>query len=130
MTKLIILAPVVDTVAGTFSNLKMDPIEEKLKLLRPFLSPGKWGYLRVQYVFEKDFKKKRAKTTQEWDRTERQYAALLAPSAVLQQHVFWASSLTNVSEPRWLQNSNYVTCLGPNQSLEDVIGLDDIVAGA
>ena len=38
---------------------KMDPIEEKLKLLRPFLSPKKWGYLRVQYVFEKDFKKKK-----------------------------------------------------------------------
>jgi archaellum biogenesis ATPase FlaH len=37
----------------------MDPIEEKLKLLRPFLSPKKWGYLRVQYVFEKDFKKKK-----------------------------------------------------------------------
>ena len=37
----------------------MDPIEEKLKLLRPFLSPGKWGYLRIQYVFEKDFKKKK-----------------------------------------------------------------------
>jgi hypothetical protein len=32
----------------------MDPIEEKLKLLRPVLSPQKWDYLRVQYIFEKD----------------------------------------------------------------------------
>ena len=59
MTKPIILAPVVGIVTGILSKLKMDPIEEKLKLLRPFLSPGKWGYLRVQYVFEKDFKKKK-----------------------------------------------------------------------
>jgi hypothetical protein len=39
--------------------IKMDPIEDKLKLLRPFLSPQKWAYLRVGYVFEKDFKKKK-----------------------------------------------------------------------
>jgi integrase len=37
----------------------MDPIEEKLKLLRPFISPQQWGYLRIQYIFEKDFKKKK-----------------------------------------------------------------------
>ena len=36
----------------------MDRIEEKLKLLRPFLSNSQWSYLRIQYVFEKDFKKK------------------------------------------------------------------------
>jgi hypothetical protein len=51
--------PAADTVNGILLNLKMDPIEEKLKLLRPVLSPQKWDYLRVQYIFEKDFKKKK-----------------------------------------------------------------------
>ena len=41
----------------------MDPIEDKLKLLRPFLSPKKWSYLRIGYVFEKDFKKKKEMET-------------------------------------------------------------------
>jgi len=36
----------------------MERIEEKLRLLKPILSPAQWRYLRVQYVLEKDFRKK------------------------------------------------------------------------
>ena len=34
-------------------------IEEKLRLLRPVLSPKQWGYLRIQYLLEKDPRKKK-----------------------------------------------------------------------
>jgi archaellum biogenesis ATPase FlaH len=37
----------------------MERIEEKLKLLKPILRPAQWGYLRVQYLFENDPRKKR-----------------------------------------------------------------------
>jgi len=37
----------------------MDKIEEKLKLLKPVLSQRQWGFLRIQYIFEKDFKKRK-----------------------------------------------------------------------
>lgn len=37
----------------------MDLIDEKLKLLKPILSPKQWGYLRIQYTFEKDARKRR-----------------------------------------------------------------------
>ena len=36
----------------------MDPIEEKLKLLKPLLGPRQWGFLRMQYLFEKDMRKR------------------------------------------------------------------------
>jgi hypothetical protein len=58
-TRAPIPAPAADTVNGILSKIKMDPIEEKLKLLRPFISSQQWGYLRMQYIFEKDFKKKK-----------------------------------------------------------------------
>jgi hypothetical protein len=57
--KPIIRAPAVDTANEILLKTKMDPIEDKLRLLRPFLSPQKWAYLRIGYVFEKDFKKKK-----------------------------------------------------------------------
>ena len=39
--------------------MKMDRVEEKLRLLKPMLPPRQWGALRMQYLFEKDFRKKR-----------------------------------------------------------------------
>ena len=36
----------------------MDLIEEKLKLLKPLLGPRQWGFLRMQYLFEKDMRKR------------------------------------------------------------------------
>ncbi len=36
----------------------MEQIEEKLKLLEPVLKPAQLNYLRVQYIFENDYKKK------------------------------------------------------------------------
>lgn len=38
----------------------MDPIEEKLKLLQPVLPPASWRYLHLQYVLEKDYRKRQA----------------------------------------------------------------------
>ena len=38
----------------------MDPIEEKLKLLQPVLPPASWRYLHMQYVLEKDYRKRQA----------------------------------------------------------------------
>jgi len=37
----------------------MERIEEKLRLLKPILSPRQFEYLRIQYIFEKDYRKKR-----------------------------------------------------------------------
>ncbi|MDY6990194.1 MAG: DUF87 domain-containing protein [Thermodesulfobacteriota bacterium] len=39
--------------------MKMDWIDEKLKLLKPVLSPTQWGYLRLQHMLEKDPRKRR-----------------------------------------------------------------------
>jgi hypothetical protein len=36
----------------------MDRIEEKLKLLKPILPSKQWGYLRIMYILEKDFRKR------------------------------------------------------------------------
>jgi len=36
----------------------MERIDEKLRLLKPILRPTQWGYLRVQYIFEKDPRKR------------------------------------------------------------------------
>ena len=36
----------------------MERIEEKLRLLKPILPPAQWGYLRIQYIFEKDLRKR------------------------------------------------------------------------
>ena len=36
----------------------MERIDEKLRLLKPILRPTQWDYLRVQYIFEKDPKKR------------------------------------------------------------------------
>ena len=36
----------------------MERIDEKLRLLRPVLSPAQWGGLRIQYMFEKEPKKR------------------------------------------------------------------------
>lgn len=36
----------------------MERIDEKLRLLKPILSPRQWGYLRIQYMFEKDLRKR------------------------------------------------------------------------
>jgi hypothetical protein len=36
----------------------MERIEEKLRLLKPLVGPGQWGYLRVQYLLEKDPRKR------------------------------------------------------------------------
>lgn len=36
----------------------MDPVEEKLRLLKPVLHPTQWGALRIRYVFETDYKKR------------------------------------------------------------------------
>jgi len=37
----------------------MDPVDEKLKLLKPILSPSQWNAFRIQYIFEKDFRKRK-----------------------------------------------------------------------
>ena len=37
----------------------MDLIDEKLKLLKPILPSKQWGYLRIQYILEKDYRKRR-----------------------------------------------------------------------
>jgi hypothetical protein len=37
----------------------MEWVDEKLKLLKPILPPTQWGYLRVQYLFEKDPRKRK-----------------------------------------------------------------------
>ena len=37
----------------------MERIDEKLRILKPLLSPVQWGYLRVQYIFEKDPRKQK-----------------------------------------------------------------------
>ena len=37
----------------------MDLIDEKLKLLKPVLPSKQWDYLRIQYILEKDFRKRR-----------------------------------------------------------------------
>jgi hypothetical protein len=37
----------------------METDEDKLRLLKPILSPKQWSYLRIQYVLEKDLRKKR-----------------------------------------------------------------------
>ena len=37
----------------------MESIEKKLKLLKPVLSKRQWDGLRLQYIFEKDFKKRK-----------------------------------------------------------------------
>jgi hypothetical protein len=37
----------------------METVEDKLRLLKPVLSPKQWSYLRIQYVLEKDLRKKR-----------------------------------------------------------------------
>ena len=37
----------------------METVEDKLRLLKPVLSPKQWNYLRIQYVLEKDLRKKR-----------------------------------------------------------------------
>ena len=39
--------------------IKMDLIDEKLKLLKPILPSKQWGYLRIQYILEKDYRKRR-----------------------------------------------------------------------
>ena len=36
----------------------MNPIEEKLRILKPILQPKQWDYLRMSYAMEKDFKKR------------------------------------------------------------------------
>lgn len=36
----------------------MNPIEEKLRILKPILQPKQWEYLRMIYAMEKDFKKR------------------------------------------------------------------------
>ena len=38
----------------------MNYFEEKLKLLQPILPAATWQYLRMQYILEKDFRKKKA----------------------------------------------------------------------
>lgn len=40
-------------------KMKPDRIEEKLRLLRPLLPPRHWGFLRMQFLFEKDWRRKR-----------------------------------------------------------------------
>ena len=37
----------------------METVEDKLRLLKPVLSPKQWNYLRIQYVLEKDLRKRR-----------------------------------------------------------------------
>jgi hypothetical protein len=37
----------------------MEWVDDKLRLLKPILSPTQWGYLRIQYMFEKDPKRRR-----------------------------------------------------------------------
>jgi hypothetical protein len=37
----------------------METVEDKLRLLKPVLSPKQWSYLRIQYVLEKDLRKRR-----------------------------------------------------------------------
>ena len=37
----------------------METAEDKLRLLKPVLSPKQWNYLRIHYVLEKDIRKKR-----------------------------------------------------------------------
>jgi len=39
--------------------MRPDRIEEKLRLLKPLLPPRQWGFLRIQYLLEKDFRKRR-----------------------------------------------------------------------
>ena len=36
----------------------MNPIEEKLRILKPILPQKQWDYLRMSYAMEKDFKKR------------------------------------------------------------------------
>jgi archaellum biogenesis ATPase FlaH len=36
----------------------MNPIEEKLRLLRPIISQKQWGYLRLRHALEKDIRKR------------------------------------------------------------------------
>lgn len=36
----------------------MNPVEEKLRLLKPILPPRQWDYLRLRYASEKDFRKR------------------------------------------------------------------------
>ena len=44
---------------GFYQAIKMDLIDEKLKLLKPILPSKQWGYLRIMYILEKDFRKRR-----------------------------------------------------------------------
>jgi len=44
---------------GFCYDIKMEWIDEKLKLLKPILPSAQWGYLRVQYMLEKDPRKRR-----------------------------------------------------------------------
>ena len=39
--------------------IKMDLIDEKLKLLKPILPSKQWDFLRIQYILEKDYRKRR-----------------------------------------------------------------------
>ncbi len=36
----------------------MDRIEDKLRILKPILNTRQWDYLRIQYIFEKDLRKR------------------------------------------------------------------------
>ncbi|MGV8080989.1 MAG: helicase HerA domain-containing protein [Syntrophales bacterium] len=38
--------------------MTMNPVEEKLRLLKPILPPRQWEYLRLRYASEKDFRKR------------------------------------------------------------------------
>jgi hypothetical protein len=38
---------------------KVETVEDKLRLLKPMLPPKQWGYLRIQYILEKDLRKRR-----------------------------------------------------------------------
>ena len=40
-------------------TMRPDRVEEKLKLLQPTLPASQWNGLRMQYYFEKDWRKKR-----------------------------------------------------------------------
>lgn len=56
--RMITPAPVEVTAKESLSNDPMNPIEEKLRILKPILPKKQWDYLRLSYAMEKDFKKR------------------------------------------------------------------------
>ena len=54
-------APAEDIASGILLTTKMRPdrVEEKLRLLRPMLPAKQWNGLRLSYLLEKDFRKRR-----------------------------------------------------------------------